>query len=203
MHSYFGLGSYSDQGNGRERPIIGVGEERGLREFEGEWDAFYAKASVSLDLNLVKTHLYPRDDQPAIVVTRNARSALCSYHHYLRDYYTHERFTLKQIVRGDVVYGDLIEFYRKWMSRRPGTTLLVRYRELVELDNATLQRLAAFTGLDPQSSKPIDFDALKSNRPAFFRKGKTSWDGDPEWTVEVEAIFRERYASVMEWFGDN
>ena len=203
MHSCFGVGSYSDQGNGFERPLIGVGEERGLLEFEGEWDAFYAKASENLELNLIKTHLHPRDDQPAIVVMRDPRSALCSYHHYLREYSTHQRFTLEQIVRGEVVYGDFIEFYRKWMSRPPGTTLLVRYHELVELDNATLNRLAAFTGLDLRSSMPVDFETLKRSRPAFFRSGKTSWGGDPEWTAEVEAIFQERFAPVMERFGDD
>lgn len=201
MQQCFGLGSYSDQGIGTERSIIGFGEERGLLEFEGSWEAFYEQASADRELHLVKTHLPPRDDQPAIVVMRDPRSALCSYHHFLQDYWKHDRFTLEQVVRGEVGYGDLIEFYRKWMSRPAGTTLLVHYHELVDLGVATVNRLAAFTGLEPGEIRPVEFDALKAASPSFFRSGKTSWSGDPEWTEEVEEVFRERFAPEVRRFG--
>lgn len=201
MHQCFGLGSYSDQGNGSEQSILGFGEERGLLEFEGGWEVFYERASADGGLHLVKTHLPPRDTQPAIVVMRDPRSALCSYHHFLRDYWKHDHFTLEQVVRGEVGYGDLIDFYRQWMSRPAGTTLLVHYHELVELGVATVNRLAAFTGLEPVEIKPVDFDPLRAARPSFFRSGRTSWSGDPEWTAEVEAIFQQRFAAEVKRFG--
>jgi len=201
MHQCFGLGSYSDQGNGSERSIVGLGEEQGLLEFEGEWEAFYEQASVDSSLHLVKTHLPPRDAQPAIVVRRDPRSTFCSYYHYLRQHLIHYPITLRDIVKGDVFYGDLIEFYRRWMSRSPGTTLLVSYHELVELDRATLNRLAAFTGLEPRNSAPVGFGELNAARPSFFRRGSTSWSGDPEWTAEVEDLFRERFAPEVGRFG--
>jgi len=106
MHSCFGVGSYSDQGNKFERAVIGAGEERGLLEFEGEWDRFYAEASASPQLHLVKTHQYPGDEQAAVVIMRDPRSALCSYFHYLQNHWKHDQFNLQQIINGDVVYGD-------------------------------------------------------------------------------------------------
>ena len=201
MYSCFGAGSYSDEGNGIERLVIGVGEERGLLEFGGEWEAFYAKASADPRLHLVKTHRHPRDEQPAIVIMRDPRSALCSYHYYLREHYKNTSFTLEQVVCGEVVYGDLIDFYRSWMSRPAGTTLLLHYHELVELGVATVNRLAAFTGLEPGEIKPVGFDELRAVRPSFFRSGSTSWSGDPEWTAEVEDVFRERFAPEVRRFG--
>jgi hypothetical protein len=201
MHSCFGVGSYSDQGNKSEREVIGAGEERGLLEFEGDWRDFYAKASASPHLHLVKTHQHPTDSQPAIVIMRDPRSALCSYYYYLQKHLKHDHFTLQQIISGDVYYGDWIEFYRVWLGRDEGTTLLVFFNELVDLHESTINRLAAFTGLEPKDHKPINFEALREASPAFFRSGKVGWQGDPAWTNEIEATFQSRFAFDTKKFG--
>lgn len=201
MHRCFGLGSYSDQGNGFERPVIGLGEDSGLLEYSGEWSTFYNQAAHEPTLNLIKTHQHPSDDHPAIVIVRDPRSSLCSYFHYLRKYWLNSQFSLAEIVRGDVFYGGWQEFYGQWLNRPLGSTLLLYFDELANLQPATLKRISTFTGATMRNQQGIGFDTLKNNNPDFFRSGKLKWEGDPHWTPEIEELFQERFAATLSEYG--
>lgn len=181
--------------------MIGLGEDSGLLEYESEWTDFYAQASRNPQLHLVKTHQHPCDDQPAIVIVRDPRSALCSYFHYLRKYWLNSQFSMSEIVRGDVFYGGWQDFYGKWLNRKLASTLLIYFDELADLKPATLKRIAAFIGKKPTSQQGVVFDALRERSPDFFRSGKVHWEGDKEWTPEIEKLFQERFAESMNEFG--
>ena len=201
MHRCFGMGSYSDQGNGYERPVIGLSEDSGLLEYDTDWDSFYGWASADDGVHLVKTHQHPCDDQPAIVIIRDPRLSICSYYYYLRKNWTAQQFSMEDIARGDVFYGDWQEFYGKWLDRRPGSTLLVYFDELADLAPSTVQRISAFVGTSPVQSGGVDFEPLQRMNPDFFRRGKSKWEGDENWTPEAEAVFQERFSGIMRAYG--
>lgn len=174
----------------------------GMQRVDGPWTDFYRESTESAGLKLVKTHRLPCDDQPAIYVVRDGRSALTSYDAF------HQSFTaaseapdLMELVLGLDFYGSWSDHFRAWMGRR-GNTLLVRYEDLVNPTPETLGRLAEFIKVQPiVESWHNPFEELHSMEPRFFRRGVVAWEAPEVWTTAVDQIFLLCHGDLMVQLG--
>jgi hypothetical protein len=102
-------------------------------------DEFYAWASEAPEPVLVKTHLPPPDDQPAVYVVRDGRSAIESFLRYERRVSPDsESNSLLQLIAGDHYYGGWSEHYRRWHGRDGARILTLTYAELFRVGEDVL-----------------------------------------------------------------
>jgi hypothetical protein len=199
----FGLSSVNEEKADRNRmdwPADKV-EQLGLATFEQPWDLFYAQATASDRLHLVKTHRPPRDDQPAIYVVRDGRRALMSYDRYHGSFTQGRRPGLLELVLGLDHYGGWSEHYAAWMDRS-GPTLLLRYEELVAPTRETVARLSAFIKTPARVEHWTNpFDELHAMDPRFFRKGQVQWEAEEGWTEAVNQVFFLLHGDLMAQLG--
>ena len=195
-----GLGSYSDE---NMLPSVGHTElskkSYGNLEYEGSWDSFYNHASMSKDIFLVKTHLPPRDNQPVISVVRDGRSATQSYAAYHKDYIktSKDPSTILELMIGDDYYGDWTSHFSSWNYRPEGSTLLVRFEELVNPKSILLQKLGRFVNFNEEImpfNNPIEM--LNLENPNFFRSGITEWGGG-EWSDKLKYFFIALHGDLL------
>lgn len=97
-----GLSSSADEGDGAGSYFTEAARrEIGIEEEIKNWSDHYQNALQSDELFLIKTHLPPRDDQPAIYVVRDGRKAIVSYSRF------HQSFTPEPYPRIlDLVLGN-------------------------------------------------------------------------------------------------
>jgi hypothetical protein len=197
----FGLESYSDEIDSAVRSQVALSETSenlfGHREIDGEWESFYAGATASADVHLVKTHRAPRDQQKAVYVVRDGRQALVSYRRFHQDYLGDQQLSLLQLVLGLDHYGGWSEHYEMWTQDRPGT-LVVRFEDLVGGDRVTLEGLSAHLG---RQGVPCAWQnpmvILQRENPTFFRHGRAKWEGDPIWDELVDSAFFLLHGTLM------
>lgn len=193
-----GLGSYSDEPlSPAVRFSATAVEEFGNLPIDEPWESFYEKASTSAALHLVKTHLPPRDAQPAIYVVRDGRQSLVSYHNYHRKFFPEHQRGVMNLMLGDDHYGGWSEHHARWFS---GTsrTLLVRYEDLVTVTPGLLREIAEFIDyVGTVSPWKNPFDKLHRENPAFFRQGEVRWEPSPEWTPFVNRVFFHIHGELM------
>ncbi|MBR0776480.1 sulfotransferase domain-containing protein [Bradyrhizobium diazoefficiens] len=164
-----------------------------------DWNAFYRQASEADEVFLVKTHRPPVDDQPAIYVVRDGRKACLSYLHFDRRFRSGTG-SLAEIVVGIDRYGDWSSHYHAWAGRR--NTFIVRFEDLVEPSAATLSAIAdvaAYRG--PIAPWRNPFDSLHAYDRFFFREGRVRWEGAPEWTPVIDALFFHLHQDLMVQLG--
>lgn len=195
-----GLDSYSD-----ERPIVTFTEaakgEFGYVLPSEPWEAFYKSASVSSEIYLVKTHLPPQDDQPAIYIVRDGRRSLVSYHKYHQQFLGKQALSQLALVLDADYYGGWSEHYRNWVSSSR-KTLLLRYEDLVNASPDLLKSIAQFIGYGGQVldwGNP--FERLHKENPNFFRHGESAWQGAPGWTPQINALFFLLHGDLMKMLG--
>lgn len=191
-----GLQSTSDVDK-RRQPL----DEETRRLFGGfersqPWDIFYPAAQTSPEVALVKTHLPPRDDYPAIYVVRDGRKSCLSYAHFHETHSGNPHPSLMDIVLGDDFYGDWSSHFHCWHARR--NTLLVRYEELVNASAELLVALAAHIGyrgsIQPWRNP---FAELNQSHPDFFRQGMIEWQNDPKWPAWINSLFFQLHGELM------
>ncbi len=164
------------------------------------WEDHYRFATESADVFLIKTHRPPRDEQPAIYVVRDGRSAYVSYVRFHRDFTPQPQPSLLDLVLGDDFYGGWSEHYRAWVERE--NTLLVRYEDLVNAPRDLLQGLATIVRYSGEPSAwENPFAKLQQEEPRFFRKGDVTWKGDPSWTSVIDAVFFYIHGAAMAELG--
>lgn len=196
------LGSYSDESVPATVAFTPVAEsEFGHLPIEQPWDAFYEEASASSTVFLVKTHLAPRDHQPAIYVARDGRQSLVSYYNYHCKFFPEHPGSLMNLVLGDDYYGGWTEHHAKWFSgdRR---AILVRYEDLVGATPLLLRQIATFIGHQgPVAPWTNPFEKLQQENPSFFRQGEVRWNGAPGWTPLVDGAFFQTQGELMHQLG--
>ncbi|WP_207477301.1 sulfotransferase domain-containing protein [Arenibaculum pallidiluteum] len=195
-----GYQSYSDESNDSD-PISGKGrlasDVGGLSVPDDDWDRFYREATASSETFLVKTHRLPRDSQPAIYVVRDGRKALLSYSYFHRDFNGNGARSLLELVLNGDFYGGWSAHFDAW-SRRKGPTLHLKYEEIVNPTEATLDALAEFVGhRGPRQPWQNPFAELQEKAPLFFRQGQTQWDGDPRWSPSLNSVFFLLHGDAM------
>ncbi len=174
----------------------GVRRSIGMKDITDNWENFYAHATRSDETILVKTHLPPRDNQPAIYIVRDGRKACLSYSHF------HQRFTkppypsLRDLVLGADYYGGWAEHYRKWQGR--DNTFVVRYEDLLNPSVTVLKQLAERVHHSGDIVPWVNpFTELHREEPNFFREGQAEWQGDQAWTPLVNALFFHLNGGLM------
>lgn len=167
----------------------------GADRFASDWTTFYQQACDTDEVHLVKTHNPPIDDQPAIYVVRDGRKACLSYLHFDRQF-RGGGSSLVEIVAGIDHYGDWSGHYRAWNGRK--NTLTVKYEELVTPSPGTLSSLANIVAhRGPIEPWQNPFDRLHAEDQTFFREGKIYWEGAPEWTPLIDALFFHLHRKLM------
>ncbi|MBC8022957.1 MAG: sulfotransferase domain-containing protein [Burkholderiales bacterium] len=198
----FGLDSFADEPIHVESPIRSDSSLVGHRELSLAWPEFYAQASASRDLVLVKTHLPPRDDQPYVYVVRDGRSAVHSYKKYYEQYVPGHRPSLFQIIAGDDAYGDWSSHYAAWTGRPSARGMAVRFEELSDVTTERLAQLARFIGhAGPVALWKNPFADLASVEPGFFREGAKRFAADEEWPLIVNQFFAHVHGPLLDELG--
>jgi len=197
-----GLDSFSDEDI---QPALGLTREAerqfGHVPLPAPWDAFYREASASPAVTLVKTHLPPRDAQPAIYVVRDGRRAIVSYRSYHKEFFPDHEADLASLVLGDDHYGGWSDHYERWF-KAAGPRMVVRYEELVDADAGLLERLARFIShAGPVAPWRNPFDELHRENPKFFRAGGAKWEGAPGWSELVDGAFFLLHGALMNELG--
>jgi hypothetical protein len=202
LHQTLGVSTYSDEIDPQVRREVSLDDdvERqfGHVDLPAPWEGFYREATAAPERFFVKTHRLPRDEQPAIYVVRDGRPVLASYLRFHRRFLGANARSLLDLVVGDDFYGGWSDHYRGWKARA-GRTLFVRFEELVEPPAALLQELARFCGAaQPPAAWSNPFMRMHERNPGFFAAGKTRWEGDPEWTDFIDALFFRLHGDLME-----
>lgn len=162
------------------------------------WDKFYATAISSALPSFVKTHLPPRDNQPAIYVVRDGRKAMLSYLHFHRKFFPKGKANLQGLILGFDEYTSWSEHIDAWSPVDRQNTLLLRYEELIDADRALLEKIACFIGhLGPVDEWKNPFKVLQQKIPKFYREGNVLWQGDAEWTEWIDEVFFYCHGQMM------
>jgi len=197
LHQCFDLQTYDDE-TGTQ--LVGVLAKLGVgaTPLDSDWDNFYSRASTSTALNLVKTHRYPRDNQPAIYIYRDGRLAIQSYlafHRMFVDGGSSKK--LFSLLVGDDYYGSWTKHYQGWATR-VGPTLIFSFEDIVVATPETIKEIGDFLGMEPVRLNWINpMVELQQKNPDFFRSGATSWQPGPEWTDEIDNIFNYLHGNLM------
>ena len=187
----------------REPPPFGVTEDYissmiGHVEMPCEWSRFYERSAASRRTVFVKTHLPPEDEQPAIYVVRNGRSAIVSYFHHFGQFFPNEDRTLLELILGHDYYLEWTSHYRAWDPHKRGRTLVLRYEDLLASPARETERIRQFLGGESQRKEwENPFELLQQDDPQFFRRGRAEWTADPVWTPDIEEIFQAKHSELM------
>jgi len=170
----------------------------GAVPLDSDWNEFYPCASTSQSLKLVKTHKYPRDDQPSIYICRDGRMAVQSYLAFHRSFIERgAQKTLLSLIVGDNYYGSWSDHYRTWTTRT-APTLVVHFEDLVVAKPELIQKIGRFIGRDPIRLDWLNpMNELQQQNPDFFRSGLTNWQPLSEWTYEINQIFNYFHGNLM------
>jgi Sulfotransferase domain len=143
-----------------------------------DWDDFYHAKLKAKELQIIKTHEPPLDDEPAIYVVRNGLAAVDSYHHYRRTFDGKDD-TLEDLILGArgpyLSWGAHLD---AWNPRRRARTLVLTYEDLVGEQEMCLDQLVDFLGRKRQNAWANNFQSLHQTNPDFFRRGETACDPD-------------------------
>jgi len=196
-----GYDSYDDQVDESLRAAHSSSEaERlfGHASVPDAWDKFYAAASSSELTSFVKTHLPPRDNQPAIYVVRDGRKALLSYLHFHRKFFPENDVDLLGLVLGFDEYSSWSEHLEAWLPFDRPNTLLLKYEELINADMALLEKIACFIGyFGPIAEWQNPFKVMQQKIPKFYREGNVLWQDDAEWTEWIDSVFFYCHGQMM------
>jgi hypothetical protein len=142
----------------------------GARRFDDDSpEAFVARARSSSELFLVKTHDPVPDSDSCIYVVRDARAALVSYRRFLAEVEGHQS-TLPNLIAGRHWPGKWQEHVRRFLSRDPANTLVLRYEELAS-DTPPLDQIGNFLNMNPIRPFDVSFSSLHQLSPKIFPTG--------------------------------
>ncbi|HYN55500.1 MAG TPA: sulfotransferase domain-containing protein [Methylotenera sp.] len=194
LHQCFDLETYDDETGTRLLGVLGVG----ATPLDSDWDDFYPRANSSTSLKLVKSHKYPRDDQPAIYIYRDGRLTIQSYLEFHRSFVdSGVSKTLLSLVMGDDYYGSWSRHYQVWTTRA-APTLILNFEELIAAKPELIRKIGDFIGVNPvRLNWTNPMTELQQKKPDFFRSGSTNWQPALEWTNEIDQIFNFYHGGLM------
>ena len=163
------------------------------------WLDAKARLAAAPKRYFIKTHEYPEDDCPAIVIVRDPRAAIVSYWHFLREI-EGQSIPLAAVAIGLCGYGDWNKFYSEWQPQSRPNTLLLRYEDIVADHARCIAEISAFTGLKPTGEWNSDFRRFHAINPVFFRAGDNK-KNIAELSPGLEEWIIARCAPMMSKFG--
>jgi hypothetical protein len=198
LNQCFGVSTFSDEltiyskSNWKSR---GIGDEI----LPTDWDTFYENNNAaSSEVNFVKTHKGPRDEQPAIYIYRDGRMALQSYVDLHRTRIKAKPIkSMMDLVLGDDYYGHWSSHYQSWAQRK-SPTLFLRFEDLVNASPHLIERIAAFIKMEPISKEwENPLQRLHQDDPVFFRTGRIHWEPTKDWTKKIDQIFNYIHGELL------
>ncbi|HET6250111.1 MAG TPA: sulfotransferase domain-containing protein [Tepidisphaeraceae bacterium] len=169
MKSYSMYGDHSDISD--RQTTARIAAQVGHQSFGTNWDDAYPKLLEGGRVNLVKTHEIPIDNQKAIYVVRDGRSATRSYCQYRMDFNgcTDPAATLRDVILGFTPFGSWSNHLDAWNPlQRPGT-LVVKYEDLVQSPDQQIARISEFLQLAPSRPWRNEFEELSRLDSRHFR----------------------------------
>ena len=168
----FGIGTFSLHGDSDPESFASerVTKLVGHKDANQPSSELVAAAKISTDTRIVKTHEHPLTDDPCIFVVRDGRSAIVSYCHFLNEI-ANIPVTPDQVIRGEIFAGSWSDHYVAWQPKYRPHTLLLRYELIVADPGDAIRQISSFLRLPPIKDFSIDFEALNSLNPKFFRSG--------------------------------
>ncbi len=173
----------------------------GHKEFHGDWDAFYRGATAGDEIVLVKTHQAPIDSQPFIYVVRDGRSALQSYQKFNKDYNGVDK-SLTSLILGDDIYGDWSSHYRQWTRREVSPRLVLRFEDLIDPSEKTLDLIADLIGACGHRNhwrNPVN--ELSAYEPNFFNLKSPVFKPNAHWSDFHQLLFDRLHRDLMTELG--
>jgi hypothetical protein len=161
------------------------------------------QAPAAGELVLVKTHLPPVDDQPALYVVRDGRAAISSFLRFERHHSPESApNSMLQLVLGDHFYGSWSDHYRAWHEDRSAPLLTLRYEELFDAGDDVLRRVASFVGYDgPVAPWENPIDEYRQRYPEVVGEGRVRWEPSEEWDWLCDAAFWSVHGELMRELG--
>jgi Sulfotransferase domain len=173
------------------RGDLAVSQQAG--HFEG---AAHGKFSADfLRLPLVKTHEWPVDDRKAIYIVRNGRDCCRSLREFLRA--EGRDVDLDAVIAGRY-FGSWSDHFLAWDPEARPNTLFLRFKQLTEDFEGTLDQLAGFLEMRPLQSVPPKLVAARDLGPHWLSPGSLPRNA---MTRTQEALFDRLHGEVMARLG--
>jgi Sulfotransferase domain len=150
-----------------------------------------------LRLPLVKTHERPVDDRKAIYIVRNGRDCCRS----LREFWRaegHGNVSLDDIIAGHHGFGSWSGHFLAWDPEARPNTLFLRFEQLTQDFEGTLDRLARFLEMRPLHAAPPKLTVARGGGPHWLSPGSTPRGA---MTRTQEALFDRLHGDVMARLG--
>lgn len=200
LNQQFGLSSTSDEVAAYKDTLENLpttASALGYSEISENFEEFYRLANNSNDIKLIKTHKPPIDTNKAIYIVRDGRKAYLSYAKFHSTFNSKNARSLLNLVLGLDFYGGWSEHFRHW-SDAPNSRLLLRYEDLLDPSQETLEKISFFLGVACPTKNWINpFAKLHEEHPGLFREGQISWKNEEEWNEIINAIFYTLNGSLM------
>lgn len=164
-----GLNSYSLY---QEAPLDFLfGDDPHLKDasvaFAQHWQAhgplahrYYDKSPYT---HIIKTHVLPADNNPAIVVVRDGCDAIVALSHFWK-------LPIRELIAGVCcTFGSWSAFYRVWDPLNRPNTILCRYEDMVTQPDKIAADIAELLHIRESPAKYIDdFNHCKKKWPKLF-----------------------------------
>ena len=202
LNRVFGLETYSEY---NDRFDLGISEvvssSVGHRTYAETWDDFYSRISVDDTINLVKTHGPAQDDNPAIYIVRDPRSAIISQFHYFRSHpLTRADFSIPQLIDGQSFGSDWSSNLDAWHPLDRPHTLFLRYEEILSEPDRIIALISDFLKMPVVAAWQNPFERQKELLPTFFRTASDQANL-AEWTADDLHVLWERHCDWMSRLG--
>jgi hypothetical protein len=191
----FGLRTSSWTGDSDDRVFSrypGVVDVVGHRSTQARGDDLIAEANASDQLYVIKTHEPPLTDDPVIYIVRDGRSAIVSYHHYLREI-ANISVPLEDVIAGRVYAGSWSDHFKAWRPDERRNALLLRYEDISNRPDDLVRALGTFISTEPKGAYTRTFSELNQLFPSFFRYGNDLLNID-EMQAHTEYFMQEHGA---------
>ncbi len=125
-----------------------------------------------LRLPLVKTHERPVDDRKAVYIVRNGRDCCRSLQEFWRAE-GHGNVSLDHIIAGHHGFGSWSGHLLAWDPEARPNTLFLRFEQLTQDFEGTLDRLARFLEMRPLHAAPPKLTVARGGGPHWLSPGST------------------------------
>ena len=171
-----------------------LGGNKSLESFVGHIEHGENKTiSFPNTIPLIKTHDLNKDDSQSIYVIRDGRATCVSFWNYYG-----KKISMKDIILGNHMFGKWCDHVTSWHPKKRNKTLLLKYEEMVDNFEITLDSISAFLEQDIISKKLPSRETIAKSDGKWVRS-KTDWRA--EISSEELDLFNEVNYPVLKEYG--